>query len=105
MIQRFQVTCLNCGESDLLTIDDNMHGTGQHAVVDYDKKMKTPFQSFRWRPDMRWGFFCKCNNDNRLAPQERDDFDKLVDGDPVSLERIAKSLDIPDEKQFSMVQA
>lgn len=96
-IGHFKVTCLNCGESDILTIDNQLH-----AVVNYEKKMLTPFQSFRWRPDMKWGFFCKCNNDNRLAPQEEEDMDKLVDGDPISVKRIADSLKIPDEKQFAM---
>lgn len=97
---KFIVTCLNCGEFDILTIDNQ-----EHAVVDYEKKMQTPFRSFRWRPDLTWGFFCKCNNDNRLAPQEKDDIDKLVQGDPFSVDRIIKSLDIPDEKQFSVKAA
>lgn len=97
MIRKYRVSCLNCGEGDLLTIDENLH-----AVVDYEKKLNTPFRSFRWRPDLRWGFFCQCLNDNRLAPQEETDMGKLVDGDPLSLERIAASLKIPDEKQFSM---
>lgn len=92
-----KVTCLNCGESDLLVIDNQLH-----AVVDYAKKMQTPFRSFRWRPDLTWGFFCQCNNDNRLAPMEEEDMDKLVDGDPISVQRIADSLKIPDEKQFKM---
>lgn len=95
--RQYKVTCLNCGDSDVLTIDEH-----SHTVIDYVKKLKTPFQSFRWRPDMKWGFFCACNNDNRLAPQEEKDFDTLVDGDPVSLKRIADSLKIPDEKQFKM---
>ena len=97
-MQKFKVTCLECNESDVLTIDDIMH-----QVVDYENKMKTNFQSFRWRGDMKWGFFCQCGNDNRLAPSEADDFDKLVDGDPISLQKISASLLIPDDKQFEMV--
>lgn len=97
MNQKFKVTCLNCGESDIIIIDNEIH-----AVVDYEKKMLTPFRSFRWRPDSKWGFFCKCSNDNRLAPMEANDMDKLVQGDPISLQRIAESLLIPDEKQFEM---
>jgi hypothetical protein len=96
-LHRYKVTCLECGESDILTIDNSLH-----AVVDYEKKIKTPLRSFRWRPDLKWGFFCECNNDNRLAPQEADDMDKLVDGDPISIQRIADSLMIPDEQQFQM---
>lgn len=94
-MSRCKVTCLDCGESDVLTIDDNLH-----VVVDYEKKIKTPFRAFRWRPDLKWGFHCQCNNDNRLAPQEEKDFDRLVQGDPLSLQRIAESLKIPDERQF-----
>lgn len=105
MVKRYKVTCLNCKDSDVITVDDNLGGSGQRAVVDYVKKLKTPFRSFRWRPDLKWGFYCKCQNDNRLAPQEEADFDNLVDGDPISLERIAASLKIPDEKQFSMEEA
>lgn len=98
-VQRFKVTCLECNESDIIAIDNQLH-----AVVDYEKKMTTPFRSFRWRPDLRWGFFCQCNNDNRLAPQEESDMDKLVDGDPLSLQRITDSLKIPDEAQFEMME-
>lgn len=94
------VTCLECKESDVLKIDDNIH-----AVVDYEKKMITPFRSFRWRGDMSWGFFCKCGNDNRLAPSEADDFEKLVDGDPISVQKIADSLKIDDKLQFRMETA
>lgn len=81
-------------------IDDHIH-----AVVDYEKKIRTPFRSFRWRPDLKLGFFCQCSNDNRLAPQEGKDIDKLVDGDPISVQRIADSLKIPDEMQFRMEPA
>ena len=98
MIKKYKVTCLDCGESDILTIDES-----SHTVIDYVKKLITPFQSFRWRKDNMWGFFCKCGNDNRLAPIEKGEMDVLVAGDPISLKRIADSLDIPDEKQFRMV--
>lgn len=94
-MNRCKVTCLECGESDILTFDNRMH-----IVADYEKKIKTPFLSFRWRPDLKWGYFCKCGNDNRLASQEEADFEKLVDGDPLSLERISSMLKIPDNKQF-----
>lgn len=93
---RYKVTCLDCNESDILTIDDN-----NHVVVDYEKKLKTPFRAFRWRGDMKWGYFCSCGNDNRLAPAEANDMDKLVDGDEISLKKIAASLLIPDSKQFN----
>lgn len=94
---RYKVTCLECNEFDIIEIDEQLH-----AVVDYEKKMLTPFRSFRWRGDLKWGFFCQCGNDNRLAKSEQPEMDKLVQGDPLSIERIAQSLNIPDEKQFSM---
>lgn len=96
---RYKVTCLECGESDILVIDEV-----QHQVVDYEGKMNTNFQSFRWRPDSQWGYFCVCGNDNRLAPSEANDFDKLVRGDAISIKKIAASLLIPDEKQFNSEQ-
>lgn len=98
-MNKYKVTCLECGESDILTVDQI-----QHQVVDYEAKMKTPFQSFRWRGDQTWGYFCKCGNDNRLAPSEASDFDKLVDGDPMSIKKIAASLLIQDDKQFATEQ-
>lgn len=96
-MKKFQVTCLDCGESDILVIDDV-----NHVVGDTDRKLLTNFLSYRWRPDLKWGYLCKCGNDNRLAPQEADEFDKVVQGDPVTVKKIAASLLIPDEKQFSM---
>lgn len=99
-MQKFKVTCLECGESDVLTIDDI-----NHQVFDYQKKIKTNFLSFRWRGDLKWGFFCKCGNDNRLATSESEEFDNLVAGDPISVKKIAASLLIPDDKQFEMRKA
>lgn len=99
-MKRYKVTCLDCGESDILNIDD-----ANHFVGDSEKKLLTNFLSYRWRPDLRWGYLCRCGNDNRLAPQEEPDFDKLVDGDPITVQRIADSLKIPDEKQFEMRSA
>ena len=96
-MKKYKVTCLECGESDILAINEL-----DHRVGDTDKKLLTNFLSFRWRPDDIWGFKCKCGNDNRLAPKESEDFDKLVDGDPISVKKIAASLLIPDEKQFKM---
>lgn len=95
--RRYKVTCLQCKESDILQIDDQ-----NHVVGETEKKLLTNFLSFRWRPDQRWGFLCKCSNDNRLAPMEANDFDKIVAGDPISVDRIAQSLLIPDEKQFNL---
>lgn len=94
---KYKVTCLNCGESDILAIDDM-----NHFVGDTEKKLSTNFKSYRWRGDMKWGFQCFCGNDNRLAKEEEPDFEKLVDGDPITVQKIADSLKIPDEKQFEM---
>lgn len=99
MQEKFKVTCLECGEHDTITcLSDGVN----HSVMDYEKKLNTPFNSFRWRPDHKWGFYCKCGNDNRLAPEEADNFDNLVKGDEMSLKRITESLLIPDDKQFHL---
>lgn len=92
-MKRYKVTCLKCKESDVLTIDER-----QHYVSDYEGKLKTPFRAFRWRPDMRWGIECSCGQDDRLAPQEANDVDKLVDGDPISIERIVQGLKDPSPR-------
>lgn len=96
-MERFKVTCLKCKQSDVLKIDNRNHFVGET-----DKKLNTNFLSFRWRPDNNWGFLCVCGNDNRLAAQEEDEFDNIVAGDPLTVEKIAQSLKIPDNKQFVM---
>lgn len=96
-MRKVKVTCLACNESDILEIDD-----ANHRVGDTARKLLTNFLSFRWRPDNTWGFLCVCTNDNRLAPQEAGDFDSLVAGDPITIKKIAESLLIPDEKQFTI---
>lgn len=80
-----------------MTIDDT-----RHVVMGYEKMLGTNFMAARWRKDMRWGFECKCGNDNRLALAEKGDMDKLVMGTPLSIAKIAKSLTIPDSEQFTM---
>lgn len=96
-MKRYKVTCLDCDASDIITVDEQ-----SHRVVDYEGKFQTPFRAFRWRGDMKWGFECGCGNNNQLAPSEADSMDKLVQGDPVTVKKIAASLLIPDEKQFEM---
>lgn len=88
---------MNCKESDVHTFDNE-----NHKVLHSEKIMQTPTLSFRFRGDGKWGFLCKCGNDNRLAISEKDDFDKLVGGDPLSIQRVKDSLKIPDNKQFIM---
>lgn len=99
-LKKYKASCLECGESDIITVDET-----HHVVVDYERKVNTPFRSFRWRGDGKWGFFCGCGNDNRLAPMEAEGMDNLVMGDPKSLKKIAASLLIPDEKQFKLEPA
>lgn len=93
----YKVTCLKCKKSDVLAIEDK-----GHVVLGYAKQIATNFLAARWRKDLQWGFECSCGNDNRLSYTEKPDFNKLVQGDTLSIENIAKSLNIPDEKQFRM---
>lgn len=96
-MKKYKVTCLKCSESDVHTFDDN-----EHKLIYSEKVMLTPLLGVRWRPDMQWGFRCKCGNNNLLAAREADDMNKLVAGDEVTIANIAASLMIPDEKQFEM---
>lgn len=96
-MDKFKVTCLICGESDVHTFDNR-----SHTVLYSEKVIKTPMKGFRWRADMRWGFRCGCGNNNLLCKEEEPDFDKFVDGDPITVKSIADSINIPDEKQFKM---
>ncbi|TAL08210.1 MAG: hypothetical protein EPO02_13565 [Nitrospirae bacterium] len=97
--KKYRVTCLKCGESDILTIE-----TANHLILDFAKQMLTNILAGRWRKDLQWGFECRCGNDNRLAAAEKDEFDALVQGSVMTVEKIARSLQIPDEKQFKMVE-
>lgn len=97
---RTKVTCLKCKEFDVLDIDDS-----SHVVYGSEKKFNTNFIAYRWRGDFKWGFQCVCGNDSRLSTSESGDFDKLVRGDKISLEKIAASLLIPDDKKFRMENA
>lgn len=97
--KRFKVTCLECGQEDILTIEPS-----NHLVLDFAKQMMTNILAARWRQDLQWGFECRCGNDNRLAAEEKDQFDTLVHGDPISVKKIADSLEKADDKQFKMVE-
>lgn len=96
---KYKVTCLVCGNSDVLTIEDV-----NHLILDFGKQANTNLLAGRWRKDLQWGWQCVCGNDNRLALAEKDEFENLVQGDPISVERIARSLQIADKKQFAMEQ-
>lgn len=98
--KHYKCTCLACGESDILEIDNS-----NHVVGNTERKLGTNFLSYRWRPDMIWGFMCKCGNDNRVSPQEADGQGTVFDGDPISIQKIADSLKIPDIKQFRLEPA
>lgn len=95
--KRYRVTCLKCGKSDILTIEE-----ANHLILDFAKQMLTNILAGRWRRDLQWGFECTCGNDNRLAAVEKDEFENLVQGDAISIEKIARSLQIPDKSQFKM---
>lgn len=99
-MKRYLVTCLNCGESDSVAIDDT-----NHRVMEYEKQANTNLLAMRWRRDLQWGIQCKCGNDNRLAALEKNDVNNLVQGDPISIQKIVDSLSIPDDKQFRLVEA
>jgi hypothetical protein len=96
-MKSYKVTCLQCKESDTVTIEES-----GHRVIDWAKQISTNFLAARWRKDLQWGFECKCGNDNRLAKGELSDFSNLVQGDDLSIKRIADTLAIPDKEQFTM---
>jgi len=96
----YRVTCLKCKQTESLLIDESTH-----QVLDFGRKAETNVLSVRWRGDLQYGFECLCGNDNRLALSEKTDFQKLVQGDQMSVKKIADSLNIPDKKQFSLESA
>lgn len=100
MYKKYNVTCLKCGDSDELTIEEDAH-----VVVLNRKVMLSNILSSRYRGDDEWGFQCRCGNDNRISAKEADKFDELVQGDPLTVERIRHSMKIADSSQFKMEAA
>ena len=97
---KYKITCLDCGESDIHTIDEL-----NHRLITSEKKILTPLLTIRWRGDNSWGYQCICGNDNRLAASEMNEFEFLVAGDPISVKKIKDSVKRPDNKQFKMEPA
>lgn len=98
-MQRYEVTCLKCGKSDIVTINE-----ARHQILRWDKMMATNLLSGRYRKDLNWGWECICGNDNRLAKEEKGEMAQLVQAPPMKIKQIADSLKIPDAKQFKMAR-
>jgi len=94
-MNRYEVTCLKCKQSDILLIDDN-----SHAIINYGKGAGTNLLAGRWRKDSQWGWECICGNDNRVSKQEEQFLTELVTQG--SIEDIKKSLKLDDNKQFKV---
>jgi len=95
-MEKFTVTCEQCGGHDVLSITPD-------RTVFY--KEHTPIISARYRPDMKWGFECVCGQDSRVAPEEKDVLGRIVRGGEHSIEQIAKSLTPHNELKFKMEAA
>lgn len=92
-VKNFTITCKKCGKSSRLAIIDNK----QVMYKDHQ-----PIIAARLRPDMNWGFECICGNDSRVAPEEKDNLEVLVQGGEHSIARIAKTLARRNELRFEM---
>lgn len=92
-MNKYKVTCQKCKGEDELTITD------QNQVF---YKKHTPIISARFRPDLKWGFECECNNDSRVAPQEKDQVGILVRGGDHAIDAIKKALKPKNELKFRM---
>lgn len=98
-MKRFKVTCLECGESDIVTIDED-----GHQMLMQDKVMQTPIASARWRKDLEWGFECFCGNYDLLSNEEKGDWKKLISGSPLRIAQIVQILAQKPKKRFNMVE-
>lgn len=95
--QKYAVTCLQCKQTALISV----LGDTQVMYIDH-----LPIIACRLRPDMKWGFECRCGNDTRLAPQEKPQADMLVAGaTPGVVERIVASATEKPELKFKMEKA
>jgi len=98
-MQRYEVTCLKCKQSDILLIEND-----SHAIINYGKAINTNLLAGRWRKDNQWGWECICGNDNRVSKIEASFLTELVQkGNPKTIEDIKASLKIDDKKQFTMI--
>lgn len=94
---KYKVTCLDCKETDVHTIDDT-----NHLVTFSEKVLKTNIVGTRWRKDNVMGFHCRCGNWNLLGSAEEDVFDKYVAGDGLTIKKYLASLLVPDNEQFRL---
>lgn len=92
-VKNYKIVCRKCKGVSRLAI---MNGK------DVLYKDHTPIISARLRPDMKWGFECQCGNDSRVAPEEKEDLNFLVQGGEHSIKRIAASLVPKNENKFLM---
>lgn len=90
----YKVVCEKCGGSDVIKITPD-------RTVFYTEHF--PIIAARFRPDMQWGFECgKCGNDSRVAPEESNQIEKLVQGGAHAIDAIRDSLKIKDSTKFRM---
>lgn len=96
-MKRFKVTCKECKRNDVVTIDED-----RHTIMLFEKQIRTPLLSGRFRKDLNWGWECVCGNYSLLAEEEKADFNNLVSGSPQRIADIAQMLKKPVANRFSM---
>lgn len=95
-VKNIRVICTSC------------EGVSRLAIVNKTQilyKDHVPIISARLRPDGKWGFECQCGNDSRVAPEEKDNLDFIVQGGQHAIKKIAKSLIPKNENKFRMEAA
>lgn len=91
--ENYVVTCLNCkGQSRLGIIND------QQIIY----KDHTPIIAGRLRPDLVWGWECTCGQDSRVAPEEKNNLEMIVQGGAHSIKKIADGLKVKHSSKFKM---
>lgn len=99
-MERHKVTCLKCKQSDNVMIVRNPITGGR--IISFEAGAATPFLSGRYRADGQYGFECSCGADTRLCKEEAKDFDKLVYGSPMGIEKLRKTLQRGTKQWFRM---
>lgn len=99
---KYRITCNKCKGHAEISLDDTDKTRPQ---VIYHQHM--PIIACRLRPDFNWGFECgKCNNDSRLAPEEKNDINLLVSGaSKETIKQMAKKLEMKPYSYFRMEPA
>jgi len=105
--EKYKIVCLNCKNYNYALITSYNNDYIIDLNTDHKERPKNiNIVSARYRPDMSFGWECRCGNTSLVGRLEKNDIPKLViNGGVGAIKKITDSLRIEDKKKFSMTQA